>query len=231
MPLTQKCEEFFELLKYDFFLLRTEWRFYKSLFGTNAETVALLNSISGVSANTLDRVFFERTLLGLRKLTDPAQTQRGARLSFSIKGLFQFPELDERELRKLVNQAAKASSFARDWSNRRIAHNDLDYRTGGKPLEKASRLKVEEALNAISRTIKWVGTHRLDTHLVTNPIPPFNDERALLRTLYEGHRVLKERKRQKAEFLKNGEYDKVDELRKANASYPNWLSRNDPELD
>lgn len=231
VPLSQKCEEFFELLKHDFFTLRVEWRFYRNLFGTNPETVDLLNKISGSSANTIDRVFFERTLLGLRKLTDPAQAKRGKSSSVSVKGLLQFPELQDQDLKRLVSQAEKACGFARDWSNRRIAHSDLEYRNGDKPLKTASRQKVEDAMTAISLPIRWVGTHRLDLHLCTHPIPSVRDESSLLIALYEGQKVIEKRAREKAKFLEEKEYEKLTELRKEERNYPEWLIREDPELD
>jgi hypothetical protein len=47
MGLDTDASEYFELLKHDLFTLRIEWRMYRSFFGTNLETVEMLNDVSG----------------------------------------------------------------------------------------------------------------------------------------------------------------------------------------
>ncbi|WP_296763114.1 hypothetical protein [Sediminimonas sp.] len=92
--------DYLELVKHEFFTLRVEWRLYRSLFGTNAETVELLNKASGPTANTLERVLFERTLLGLRRLTDSYHGKKRNK-SVSVNGfVHKVPSEDPNRLLK-----------------------------------------------------------------------------------------------------------------------------------
>jgi hypothetical protein len=53
---------------------------------------------------------------------------------------------------KLVDNALKATEFARDWRNRLIAHRDLDIAlsTATTPLKDASRAQVKDALASLA---------------------------------------------------------------------------------
>src|SRR6056297_3400527 len=177
---------YLELVKHEFFTLRIEWRLYRSLFGTNKETVELLNKASGSTANTLERALYERTLLGLRRLTDPYQGKKGKTKSVSVNGFIQVVPSKDPNLRRLAGTATQRSSFARNWSDKRIAHTDLAYRRGEAKLEIASRANVESANEAIADVIKHVAKEYYDTTLVTHPIPSSGDERSFLRALYLG---------------------------------------------
>ena len=230
--LSNDWEEYFEHLNNDFFDLRVDWRFYRSLFGTNKETVDMLNEISGPTAYILEKAFFERTLLGLRKLTDPLKAGKRARASVSIRGLVEFSYLKEdTELANRIERAAEAASFARDWGNKKIAHSDLKYRSGAYQLEPASRRKVEDAMDAIAAVLKWVARVHKNTALATHPIPPLNDERQFLRALYEGNRYLKKLKERWEQAAYAADSLTEEEMDRKLANIPAFLRREDPPLD
>ncbi|GGO56294.1 hypothetical protein SAMN05444398_10549 [Roseovarius pacificus] len=224
------AKEYYDLLLHELYTARIEWRLYRSLFGTNKETVDLLNEISGLTAQTLERVLFERTLLNLRKLTDPYEKQRGKHLSVTTKGLSRYFDCSDNTLRKLVNQAERAASFARDWSNKRIAHSDLDYKARKAKLEKASRAAVEDALTSIADVLKWVAHEHFDTTLVTHPIPPLDDERRFLKALYLGKSEMERVSGKKQLLLEQRRYAELDEFR-AVSEIPDWLVRKNPPID
>lgn len=226
----QNAKEYYDLLLHELYTARLEWRLYRSLFGSNKETVDLLNDISGLTAQSLERVLFERTLLNLRKLTDRFEKQRGRHVSITVKGLPHYFECSDNTLKRLANQAESAAGFARDWSNKRIAHSDLDYRTGKAKLEKASRADVENALTSIARAVKWVAYEHYDKTLVTHPIPPLNDERRFLKALYLGHCEMERVSKEKKALLESKRYAELDELRAA-TEIPDWLVRENPPLD
>ncbi|WP_039682586.1 hypothetical protein [Tateyamaria sp. ANG-S1] len=225
-------EKYLELVKQDLFSARVEWRLYRSLFGTNEETVDLLNEVSGPTANTLERVLFERTLLNIRKLNEPPNNERRRTKSVSVQGLRKFCFPDDQVLASLVKTSIELAAFARNWSNKRIAHSDFDYRDGHAKLEKASRAKVEAAFGAIAQTLKHVSTTHLDTTLITHPIPPLNDERRMLEVLYLGQRERRNLKSDKKRYLEERNYRALDELRSQDRTrFPSWLHRDNPPLD
>ncbi len=222
--------DYFELLKHEFFALRVEWRTFRSFFGTNQETVELLNAISGPTANTLDRILFERVLLGLRRLTDPYEGGRRKTKSVTVKGLsIELSDFDT-DLARLVNEAERAAKFARNWSDKRIAHADLNYRNGTSKLEKESRARVEVAIEAIAGVLKLAAQKHFDTHIITHPIPPLRDQKFFLRALYLGQKELEDRGKREENLMSEGNYDALNVLR-AEKVYPTWLDRKDPPFD
>ena len=226
----QDAKEYYELLLHELRTARLEWRLYRSLFGSNKETVDLLNDISGLTAHTLERVLFERTLLNLRKLTDRYEKQRGKHLSVTVKGLPFYFVCSDNTLKRLVNQAESAAGFARNWWDKRIAHSDLDYKTGKAELDKATRAAVEGALTAIANALKWVAHEHFDTTLITHPIPPLNDERRFLKALYLGHCEMEKISQKKTSLLDQRRHSELDALR-ATTKIPDFLMRKDPPRD
>jgi hypothetical protein len=231
MGLDTDASEYFELLKHDLFTLRIEWRMYRSFFRTNLETVEMLNDVSGSTAHTLERVLFERCLLGIRRMTDPSTGRNRSTEAVTIKGLSKRIDLADTELKKLVSDAERAASFARNWSSKRIAHADLEYRLGGAKLETASRAKVETAIDGIAAVIKWVSLEYLDVHQVTHVLPPLDDERAFLKAIFFGQRELRRLEALRKTLLADEKYAELDSVRKETANYPDWLQRNDPPTD
>lgn len=225
---SDEAEHYFNLIKHEVFTLRVEWRLYRSLFGTNRETMELLNQVSGPTSQILERVLFERVLLGLRKLTDKFEVPRRGSKSVTIKGLPSAFSTHAAQIKMLVNQADRSCSFARNWSDKRIAHSDLDYKSGAVKLESASRKKVEDAILSIEAVVKEVSRFAYNTTLITQPVPPINDERAFLRTLYLGQKVINQRKEQEARLLSEKNYTELKKLDDHNREFPDWLNRSDP---
>lgn len=216
-----------ELVKNDLFKLRLEWRLYRSLFGTNKETVDLLNSISVVTSSTLEQILFERVLLGIRKLTDPPKAARRNIRSVTVSGLGEFYENDNKDLARLVSHAKKSAKFARNWSDKRIAHSDLEYRTGASSLLPASRAKVEQAIDAIAGIVRWIERTHFGVVLNTHPIQPPEDEGWLLRCLWEGKMALDEKERRSRQLSREGRVTEGEKL----FDIPWWLEREEPPLD
>ncbi|WP_299623384.1 hypothetical protein [uncultured Tateyamaria sp.] len=221
------AEQYFELVKQDVFSARIEWRLYRSLFGTNPETVEFLNKISGRTANTLERVLFERTLLNLRKLTDRPENTRWNEKSVTLRGLSHFFFVEDAQLKRLQTQAIEKASFAKNWSDKKIAHSDLDHRTNAVKLSSASRERVDNALEAAAEVIKHVAKEHYGYTQITHPIPDANDERWFLLHLFEGARAFDEKERLSREYSASGRYVERDSL----YDFPSWLDRPEPPFD
>lgn len=234
MKLVEKdhhLKEYFDFLKNDLFALRVEWRLYRSFFGSNEETVNLLNKVSGPTASTLHRILFERTLLGLRKLTDEPLDRGGKKIvSVSVRGLSNFIQGDAK-LVSLIEEAATSVDFARNWSNKRIAHSDLRTKQQVAPIKGASRLKVENAFDKIAEVIKFVSLEYFDTHQITNPLPPLGDERKFLKVMFFGQRLIEKYEEEKRIALEAQDYERIGEVRKLLQDFPDWLMRDDPPLE
>lgn len=115
----------FSELSDDFSWLQVKWAEYRELYATSSGRINLLNAAAGVFSRILQDTLWEDALLHLCRLTDPARM--GNKQNLSIQAL---PELCHdpalrQEIAQLVEQAMAATSFARDWRNRRIGHRDL----------------------------------------------------------------------------------------------------------
>lgn len=91
----------------------------------------------GIVQNTL----WEDVLLHIARLTDPPHSVHRANLTIrSLARLVKHPET-KATVKALTNKALVASSFCRDWRNRRLAHIDLLLALGERAmaLEPASR--------------------------------------------------------------------------------------------
>ena len=169
--------------------LHMKWREYSELFGTSPERLDVLNAAAGSFFRIVQDVMWDDALLGLARLTDPERT--GKYENLSIQAL---PKYLTDPLLSLVESdiesAVKATGFARDWRNRRIAHTDLGLALGGgsaKPLEHASRISVNDALAAIASVLNRIDQHYFDStvmYSMSEAAPPSSV--SMLRRLRDG---------------------------------------------
>ncbi len=141
-------------------------------------------------------------------------------------GVFQQPA----NLRRLAGIAVQKSFFAKNWSDKRIAHADLAYRSGEAKLEIASRAKVEAANEAVADVLKYVAKQYFDTTLLTHPIPSPEDERSFLRVLYLGVLADDEARAVEKKLLEERNYKGLDRLNQWHERMPEWLKRDDPPI-
>ena len=181
--------------------LQLKWDEYKALFAKSAESLELLNTLAPFFSWNIQTVMWEDVLLHICRLTDPPKKR------LTVKQLPKLCHNDKsirEELENRVTDAVSATRFARDWRNRRIAHRDLETALGrmkgsggaAKPLETATRAKVEQALrstnavlNVIRRRLLEEGTAVGDEIVVVGPHTGGNGLMAEIQGLVElGHR-------------------------------------------
>jgi hypothetical protein len=145
--------------------LHSDWAEFVSLFGTNPERIDLLNIAAGRFFRTVQDSLWERTLLNIARITDPAQTFRRRNLSIqSLPDEIIDPMLKDA-VSLSVSFALTKCEFSRDWRNRHIAHADLDLALDAtaNPLKPASRKSVNEALASILDVLNSVSLPLLGT--------------------------------------------------------------------
>ena len=200
--------ELYTVLSTDLTWLYWRWSQYVQLFAEKPERLELLNSTAPFFFFVVQRTLWYDTLLGLTLLSAPVKTMNKDNLT--IRRLS--PLLDDDNLRAevevLVMQAVEASAFAADWRNREIAHRDLALALGreAKPLESATREKVEKALQALAEVLNRVDLHYLKstTHYLYSGGARGAED--LLYVLRDGLR----REQLRQEKLRSGEYDPKD---------------------
>lgn len=145
--------------------LHVLWQQYRQLFGSEPETVHLLNRTAGFFFKIVQDELWDSVLLGISRMTDPPKT--GGRKNLTLQTL---PDLISdlilrRELETLCEKAKKEALFAREHRNKRIAHQDHDYLSDGaaNPLSGISRERVEAMLAALRAVLNRLNLHFCDS--------------------------------------------------------------------
>ncbi len=141
--------------------LHLKWKDFRALYASSRETIDLLNASAPIFFSNLQRTLSEDVLLHLCRLTDPPRS--AGKDTLSIRRLPQLiPDTDlQREVQCLADAADLKTRFARDWRNRRLAHQELPPLDGQAPATppQASYQQIEDALAAIRQIMNRVEFH------------------------------------------------------------------------
>jgi len=184
----------FDTLTTELTWLHVRWAQYRELYGTRTERIDMLNQAAPYFFRIVEDALWQDTILNLCRLTDDRGRGKGARMS-----IHQLPRHVQnlgvrRELEGLVELAVLATSFARDWRNRKYAHLNLQLalQTGAEPLAHASRAFVETALSALDAVMNCV-SERLRDITQSFTLTPSSGALDLLYVLRDGLAVKAER--------------------------------------
>lgn len=185
----------FSELRDDWAWLQIKWSECIELYGTSTERIELLNSAAGSLFQIVEYVMWEDTLLHLCRLTDPATMGKNQNLSIQALPELCVDTAIHEEVKTLVNQAVEATSFARDWRNRHIAHRDRRLALGlARPLEPANRKKVSSAITAIHGVLNIISEKLMNSTLGEDVISPSSNAEALLYVIRDGLKADAERR-------------------------------------
>lgn len=165
--------------------LHLVWDQYTQLFGEGEETVHLLNKTAGLFFMVVQDGLWDNVLLGVSKLTDPAQTGKNKNLSIrSLPDLIADGTLRGRVL-DLCDEALIKAEHARDHRNKRIAHQDQKYfyDREAQPLGGVSRALVKEMLQAITAVMNEINVFYADTTMFYDSISSGGDAAWLVHKL------------------------------------------------
>jgi hypothetical protein len=135
--------------------LHLKWYDYRRLFAGTQERFDLLNKAAPDFFGKLQGMLWENVLLHLCRITDPPKTMKHDNLTIMrIPDAIPDPAI-AAFVKQLVDDAAQKTQFARDWRNRRMAHQELPPLQGqvAKPLAPGSRQNVEDALAAVRKAM------------------------------------------------------------------------------
>lgn len=144
--------------------LHIVWQQYRQLFGTDGETVQLLNRTAGLFFKIVQDELWDSVLLSVSRMTDPPATGHNKNLTvLSLPPLIEDAAL-RTEVEKLCEETLKHAKFAREHRNKRIAHQDHGYLTdrSSNPLTGVSRALVEEMLESLRNVLNRIDKHFRD---------------------------------------------------------------------
>jgi len=177
-------QTFFELYR-KLVQLHIIWQQYRQLFGTNNETIQLLNRTSGLFFKVVQDELWDSVLLGISRMTDPPATGNNKNLTiFSLLALIEDSDF-RGEVEDLCKAANTQAKFARDHRNKRIAHQDFDYEMerSANALGGISRALVEEMLEALRNVLNHVDHQFRDTTVMYQQFVDASGARVLVNKL------------------------------------------------
>jgi hypothetical protein len=189
--------------------LHIKWQQYVELYGTKPERIKLLNKSASLFFRIIEDILWDDILLHLSKLTDPPGSgKKKQRLTIRRLPNLISDETFRSEVENLVDSAVKATEFARDWRNRRIAHRNLALaiKETSISLAPASRKQIKDALEAISRPIQRINEFYFNSQIRFGLISEPKGAIDLLYVMHEGIQA-REKRRQR---LRKGIIQKED---------------------
>jgi hypothetical protein len=192
-----------------------KWLDYVELFAVNQKRIDILNNSAPVFFSSLERILFRDVLLGLAKITDPAESRVGKYVhkNVSVQALPSLVDaLFKKEVESRLREIETLVPFCRSWRNKIIAHKDLDtaLQESAIPLEPANRKKVNELLKAVQELVNTVNYWYLHGTYDFPHLRP-TDTYSLLRHLNWGHKYWEEKTiRMREGDIREGDFDKDD---------------------
>lgn len=206
----------------------SRWKVYKGLFASDPQRVDVLNEASPMVSRVIQDALFSEILMRLCRLTDPAESGRGAgaRRNLSLFALERHLQGETRDQYRVASAAAKISTaFARDWRNRSIAHADVDVATERAVLDDASVEGVENAFSQLAEALNVIHSGVFNsTFAYDKLILPFKDERAFIHRILLGNQARKEQMRRLEELRIAQRFPEWEEEH-GKALWPDWLKQ------
>ncbi len=168
--------------------LNLKWQQFVMLYGTDPESIDILNQTASLFFRIVQDTLWESVLLDICALTDPKTTLRKENLTIQRLPLLIADASFRTEISDAIQVATQATEFARDWRNRKIAHRDLPLaiEVTAEPLEAASRQKTQAAIDAICKVIKMISAHYFGADIQFIAIREQGDGEDLLNFLKAG---------------------------------------------
>jgi len=138
--------------------IHAKWLEYRKLYAKSEERIEFLNRTARFFFGIIQTTIWDDILLHISRLTDPPK--RG---KFENLTLLRLPDAvtDKKladDLRVLIDECLDRCQFARDWRDKRIAHNDYFLALDSKatPLPGVSRQHIADVLASFSKIINRV---------------------------------------------------------------------------
>jgi AbiU2 len=145
------------------------WDEFVELFATKTSRVELLNKAAPAFFNMLLHELWDAVLLRMARLTDKPEV-RGQK-TLTIYNLL--PLIKDESLKAAVEQLIDTvrikTKFCREWRDLRLAHDDLAAALKdekARPIEEATKAKMDQALEAIETVMKAVHSHYLESDIM-----------------------------------------------------------------
>lgn len=171
--------------------LNVKWSIYRAIYGTSEERVKLVNSAAGLFFQTVQNSLWDDILVHISRLMDRPDTFGKDNLTILRLGLLLDCEETLPIFDKQLGIAKECCKFAQDWRHRRIAHSDLALRlnSNAKPLERASRKQIHDALSSIADVLNVLSRRYIGSTTMYEESVTLGDAEAILYVIRDGMRL------------------------------------------
>ena len=134
--------------------IHVKWNVYKQLFDSSQEKIDLINRSAPQFFGIIQQIFFVDVVLGLSRLTDPAESSGHKNLSlqlvideFDNSGLLELSSKLDSDYEKIEQECEPI----RKWRNKKISHSDFQttLNVSDNPLPNISKVDIENVLDKI----------------------------------------------------------------------------------
>ena len=166
--------------------LHLKWNDFRELFA-DSDLVDVLNSAAPAFFHDLQRQSWEDLLMQLCRVTDRAKTFGKDNLTIRLLPDLVSSQQLKVELEGLIKRAVDTTDFARDWRNRRLAHDEFRVGRNVTPLASAKFDYVDTALAAIRAVLNRLEQHYLSkTVSYEDTIPAFGGVQSFIAVVRKG---------------------------------------------
>jgi hypothetical protein len=156
--------------------LHAKWAHYEQLYTRSPARLRVLNRAADHFFGFLQGMLLDDLLLQLARLTDPPKSVGKENLTLQmLPNLITDPTL-KNIVKTRVTAALDACSVAREWRNRRLAHNDLALKVEASPtpLPKFTYQDIRTSLGAVREVLdpieeKYWNSETKYEHVITGP--------------------------------------------------------------
>ncbi|MCJ7622305.1 MAG: hypothetical protein MUO76_02290 [Anaerolineaceae bacterium] len=180
--------DIFQSIDREVIWIHSKWLIYQQLFSGSEDNTDLFNKSAGFFFGVVQRTFFEDSLLGISRLTDPPKSMGKDNRSLAqlidkllILGYNDLVKDLESDL-KILNSISKPF---REWRNKKIAHSDLgsNLLVNSDPLPGITTKNIEEALAVIRQFMNRVNGYFTDSETIYDHFVTARGGKALLSKL------------------------------------------------
>jgi HEPN superfamily AbiU2-like protein len=166
--------------------LHLKWNDFRELFA-DSDLVDVLNSAAPAFFHDLQRQSWEDLLMHLCRVTDRTKTFGKENLTIRLLPDLVTSQKLKDELEPLIQDVCDATDFARDWRNRRGAHEELRVGRNVTPLASAKFDYIDTALTAIRTVLNRLEQHYLNkTVSYEDTIPALGGVQSLIAIVRKG---------------------------------------------
>lgn len=116
--------DLFAELCQDLLRLHAVWKFYRGLFGTDEETVNLLNDCAPAAFYFVQQTLMRDLVMAISRLNDPPKSSGKANLS--LEALVEKSRQDAPGVDQLLEDFRNACKPLKHYRNKRVGHRDLN---------------------------------------------------------------------------------------------------------